>query len=129
MVSPHGGQLGVGFRHEGLQLFLEQLVRSLGRSGLHGGSGTLGTVVLGTVLETTLGALPTVAATEIILAGRCVFTLGLGLQTLDGQIDLAVFIADDHNLHILTFGQVRTDITDVGIALTSIFVHESLFTS
>ena len=33
MVSPHGGQLGVGFGHECLQTLFEQLVSGLGCSG------------------------------------------------------------------------------------------------
>ena len=34
MVSPHGGELGVGFGHECLQLFFKELVSGLGSGGL-----------------------------------------------------------------------------------------------
>ena len=116
MVSPDGGQLGVGFGHECLQLLLKQLVRGLGSGRLHRGSGALRTVilVLGTVLETAFGAGRTVTGAETTLTG-CVLTLRLGFQTLDGQIDLAVLVANDHDLHILTLGQMLADIADIGV--------------
>ena len=44
-----------------------------------------------------------------------VLPLGLGLQTLDGQIDFSIFVANDHNLNVLPLRQVLPDITDVGI--------------
>ena len=104
MVSTDGGQLGVRLAHEGLQFLFEQLVSGLGRSRLN-------RCLLRTVLVERAVAFPTgccvviltaeiiILAVEIIFTARCVLSLGLGLQTLDGQIDLAIFIADDHDLH------------------------------
>ena len=102
MVGTDAGQLGVGLGHESLQLLLEQLVSGLGSGGLD--RSPLGTAVLlgtlGTLLETafpvleaTLTALGTIAAlAEIALGAAVIFTLGLRLQTLDGQVDLTVFV-------------------------------------
>ena len=108
-----GRNLAVRLGHEGLQLLFEELVGSLGGSGLHG------SCPLGTVLRTVLilAAFPAgriVVAAEAALAGSAV-PLRLGLQTLDGQINLAVLIADDHDLHILALGQMLPDVADVGI--------------
>ena len=106
----HGGQLAVRLGHEGLQLFLEQLIRGLGSRGLN--RGPLRTV-LALILE---AAFPPggVAAPEIVgTAG--ILALGLGLQTLDGQVDLAVLGTDDYYLDLLTLGQVLADVTDIGV--------------
>ena len=117
-----GGDLAVGLRHESLQLLLEELVSGLGSGGGHG-VGTLRTV-LALMLAALTGragmiaavvALAEVTAAEIAaLTGR-VFAGLAGLQTLDGQIDLAVIGADDHDLHILTFGQMLANVADIGI--------------
>ena len=50
-----------------------------------------------------------------IIASGGISTLGPGFQTLDRQIDFSVLISDDHDLHILTFGQVLANVTDIGI--------------
>ena len=64
---------------------------------------------------------------EIALTGRSsVFPGLLGLQTLDGKVDFAVFVADDDNLHILTLGQVLTDVTDIGIGHFRDMYHTGL---
>ena len=120
-ILAHAGELAVGLGHKCLQLLFKQLVCSLGSGRLD--RGTLGTVLFPvTVLETAIlpgleaaafPALEIAALTALEIAG--VFPLGLGLQTLDGQVDLAVFVSDDHDLHILTLGQMLTDITDIGI--------------
>ena len=114
VVCTHGGKLGIRLGHESLQLLLKELVRGLGRGGGHGcalGSGLLGG---GGILAAGLPALLGCAALAEIVPGGCI-SLGLGLQTLDGKVDLAVFRADDHHLHILTLGQVLADIADIGI--------------
>ena len=157
MVCPDGGQLGIGFGHESLQLLFKQLVCSLGGRGLNGC--TLRTVVpvlitAFPVLEAALSALeitalpileaafPTLetAAFPILEAAfptletaaftaleiAVAFPLLLGLQTLDGQVDLSVFGADDHNLHILTFGQMLTDVTDICVGDLRNMYHTGL---
>ena len=100
MVRTDGGELGIGLRHESLQLFLEQLVSSLGGCRLHGGA--LGTVLAEITAAVLIAALTGLAVavlleTAFFPAGNIViaeisafpaggiFTLGLGLQTLDGQ--------------------------------------------
>ena len=103
---PHGGKLGIGLGHEGLQLFFKQLICGLGSGGRRGCRP--GRPGLGRCL--TLGR----CAAEIA-PGRGRLSLGLGFQTLDGKIDLAVFRADDYDLHILAFGQEGTDIADVSV--------------
>ena len=111
----HAGELAVGFGHESLQLFLEQLVSGLGRSGLDRSALGPGILVLLPVLVATLAVLETafpaleiaVAAfttLETALPGGVSFPLRLGLQPLNGQIDLAIVSADDHDLHILPLG-------------------------
>ena len=128
VVGPDGGELGIRFGHECLQLFLEQLVSGLGCSRLHG-SAALGAGLLGPVLILETGVLPTgstVAATEVVGPGGGIFTLGLGLQALDGQVDFAVFVADDHDLHILTLGQMLADVTDIGIGNLRNMYHAGL---
>ena len=131
VVGTDGGEFGVGFRHEGLQLFLEQLIRGLGGRRLH--RCALGTVLetgililLGTVLEiAALPVLTAVAAPEIV-GPAGVFPLGLGLQPLDGQVDLAVFAADNHDLYILTLGQMLADVADIGICYFGNMYHAGL---
>ncbi len=89
VVGTHGGQLIVGLGHEGLQLFLEQLVSGLGGCRLYRGA-ALGAGLLGPVLILAIAALPaggTVAAAEIVGPGGVIFPLRLGLQALDGQIE------------------------------------------
>ena len=124
MIRTHGGELVVGLGHERLQLFLKQLVSRLGGGGLHGGA-------LGAVLRRG-GIFPPVAA---VLTGRAavvpvpisaVLTLGLGFQALDGQVDLAVFQTNDHDLHVLALGQVLPDIADVGIGDLGNMYHACL---
>ena len=56
MVGTHGGQLGVRLGHESLQLFLEQLVCSLGGCGLDGRA--LGAALGGSILALETGILP-----------------------------------------------------------------------
>ena len=120
VVSAHGGKLGVGFGHESLQLLFEQLVSRLGCSRLHR-SGTLGTALIAAFagLKTTFPAECTIGrcSTEIaaVPTGR-ILANRLGLQTLDGQVDLAVFIADDNDFDILTLSQMGADITDIGVS-------------
>ena len=150
-ILAHTGELAVGLGHEGLQLLFKQLVCSLGSGGLDGG--TLGTAVpvfpvLVTafsalesafpVLEATLPILETAFPTLEIAAFPALeiaafpalevaaLSLGLGLQTLDGQVDLSVFSADDHDLHILTLGQMLTDVTDVCIGYLGNMYHAGL---
>ena len=100
-VLPDGRDLAVRFTHELLQSLLKQLIRSFGR-GRRGGSGA-DRPILGR-----RAILPTGSTTAEIAAALSggILTLGLGLQTLDGQIDLATIQADDHDFHILTFGQI-----------------------
>ena len=125
-----GGDLTVGLGHKGLQLLFKQLVGSLG-SGGRDGCASLGPLLGGTVevlallsgLE--LPALRPVAGAEII-GPAGILSLGLGLQTLDGQVDLAVFIADDDHLHILALGQVLADIADIGIGYLGNMYHAGL---
>ena len=136
VVGTHGRELGVGFGHECLQLLLEELVRGLGCCGLNRGAalGTVLALVLAGGTGVTLMALITlmtlvVALTEIAaLAGGILtgLTRLAGLQTLDGQVDLAVLIADDHNLHVLTLGQVLTDVADVGVGHFGNMYHAGL---
>ena len=52
--------------------------------------------------------------------------LGLGLQALDGQVDFPIFVANDHDLHILALGQVLPDITDIGIGHFRDMYHAGL---
>ena len=81
----------------------------------------------GLTLEAAFPAGRTVTAgAEIALGTAGIFTLGLGLQTLDGQIDLAVFIADDHDLHILTLGQMGSDVADIGVGHLGNMYHAGL---
>ena len=54
------------------------------------------------------------------------FTLRLGLQPLHGQVDLAVLRADDHDLHILTFGQMLADVADIGVGHLRDMYHAGL---
>jgi len=125
VVSPHGRELGVGLGHECLQLFLKQLIRSLGCSRLH--RRTLGTLLcLGLILET--AALPAGCpiAAEIIGSGAIVFALGLGLQSLDGQIDLAIVRTNDHDLYVLSLCQMLADVTDIGIRHLRNMYHTGL---
>ena len=117
MVSTDGGPLGVGFRHEGLQLFLKELICGLGRRG-RGGS-ALGTAEIRLTSLVSGGGLPAEAIAAI-------FTLGLGLQTLDGQVDLAVFCADDHDLDLLAFGQMLAKVADIGIGNLRDMYHAGL---
>ena len=55
-----------------------------------------------------------------------ILPLRLGLQTLDGQIDLAVVRTDDHDLYILPFGQVLANIADVGVGHLRNMYHSGL---
>ena len=127
MVSAHGGKLAVGLGHEGLQSFFKQLVGTLGGYRLLG-CGPLG-LALGTLLE--IAVIPpgrsrgSIIVAEIVGAG-CIFPGLLGLQTLDGQIDLAVFIADNDDLHILTLSQMGADVADVGIGNLRNMYHAGL---
>ena len=61
-------------------------------------------------------------ALEIAVA----LSLGLGLQTLDGQVDFAVFGADDHDLYILAFGQMLADIADICVGYLGNMYHAGL---
>ena len=119
VVSAHGGELGVRFGHKGLQLFLKELVSSLGRGGLHRSRTLLLRAVLRIVATFPTGRGLT-AGTGSVLPGR------LGLQPLDGQIDLAVFVADDNDLHILSLSQMGTDVADIGIGDLRDMYHTGL---
>jgi len=111
-VLPDGRDLTVGLRHKSLQLFFKKLVGSFGRGGRcgrgAGGSGLTG----GSAAE--------------IVPGCAAFPLGLGLQPLDGQVDLAIVCADDHHFHILTFGQVLADVADIGVGNLRNMYHAAL---
>ena len=91
--------------------------------------------MLRTTLALEVAAFPTGCAgiftlrTEVsTLPAGCagIFTLGLGLQALDRQVDLAILIADDHNLHILTLSQMLTDVADIGIGHFRNMYHTGL---
>ena len=128
MIRTDGGELGIGLRHESLQLFLEQLVSRLGCRGLHGsalGTGLALTLILVATLTGSTVIIIVIGAEAAIVSGRT-FPLRLGLQTLDRQIDLAVIIGDDHDLHILTLGQMLADIADVGIGHLRNMYHAGL---
>ena len=118
-VLTDGRDLAVRLSHECLQFFFKQLVGGFG-CGRRCGSGA-GRTVLGCGSATLCLAVGTraIAGAEMIatLGTRTVAagSLGLGLQTLDGQIDLVALYANDHYLHILTFGQMLTDVTDIRI--------------
>ena len=120
-ILAHAGELAVGLGHEGLQLLLKQLVCSFGSGGLD--RSALGTAVpvfpvlitaaivpilvatVFPVLEAPFSALEAAFPTlEIVAltALEAAFSLRLGLQTLDGQVDFSVFGANDHDFHILT---------------------------
>ena len=105
-------QLAVRLSHKCLQLFFKQLVGSLWGSALHR-SGTHRTLVL-----------IAVAAAEFPTRG--ILSLGLGLQTLDGQVDLTVFRTNNHDLHILPLGQVLADVIDIGIGHFRDMYHAGL---
>ena len=125
VIRTDGGKLRVGLGHECLQLLFKQLVSGLGCSRLYRrtlGTG-LGLALLG--IETGITA-STVIGAEIAITALSILTLGFCLQTLDGQIDLAVFIADDHDLHILTLGQMLTDVADIGIGNLRNMYHAGL---
>ena len=114
-VSLDGGDLAVGFRHEGLQLFFKKLICGLGRGrGDRGRTGRAGSTLL------------RAAVVAEIAPGRAVLPLGSGFQTLDGQVDLAAFGADDHDLYILTLCQVLTDIADIGVGHLRDMYHAGL---
>ena len=53
-------------------------------------------------------------------------SLRLGLQPLDGQIDLRALYGDDDHLHILTLGQMLTDVADIGIGHLGDMYHAGL---
>ena len=117
-----GRDLAVGLAHEGLQLLLEKLIGSLRCGRLN----ALTVSRPGLALVLSLGLiLPGGGGSEIIVPGSAL-SLGLGLQPLDGQIDLTVVIADNHDLHILAFGQVLADITDVSIGYLRNMHHAGL---
>jgi hypothetical protein len=97
-ILPNGGNLTVGFGHKSLQLLFKKLIRSLGGSRRHGSPG-----------------FPILLAAGSLAVLGLTLTDGLRLQTLDGQIDLSVFKADDLNLNLLTFGQVLADIADISV--------------
>ena len=127
VVGTHGGQLGVRLGHESLQLFLEQLVCSLGGCGLDGRA--LGTALGGSILALETGILPAgsrIAAAEIVVGSGCILPGLTGLQALDGKVDLSVLISNDHNLHILALGQVLTDVADIGICHFGNMYHSRL---
>ena len=125
MVGTDAGELGVGFGHKGLQLILKDLVSGLGSGRLDGSP--LRPALLGTGLEAAFPALGTIIAlAEAALGPTGIFALGLGLQTFDGQVDLAVFIADDHHLHILTLGQMLADVADIGVGDLRNMYHAGL---
>ena len=88
--------LGEAFYSEELQVYEAERRAILALAGIGAGAFVTGTAV----------------AAEIRSA---VLPLGLGLQALDGQVDLAIVQANDHHLHILALGQVLVDIADVGI--------------
>ena len=68
-------------------------------------------------------AIPMEAGAAAVLA--CV--LGAGLQTLHGKVDLACGIdGNDHDLDVLTLGQMLTDIADVGIGNLGDMYHAGL---
>ena len=133
-VLADAGELAVGFGHKGLQLLFEQLVSGLGRGGLHGCAlGALGRLVLALFPGLEIAAFPVaveaaavIVAAEIGAVAAIVLSLGLGLQALDGQVDLAVLGADDHDLDILTLSQVLTDVTDIGIGNLGNMYHAGL---
>ena len=67
----------------------------------------LGTSRCGAIVLT--GPVKTLLGTVVLLPLRC------RLCPANGQIDLAVIQTDDHDLHILTFGQMVVNVVDVGM--------------
>ena len=52
---------------------------------------------------------------------------GVGsVPMVNGQVDLVVFVADDHHLRILTLGQMGADVADVGIGYFGNMYHTGL---
>ncbi len=149
-VSPNGGDFAVRFAHESLELLLKQLIggfgcgrRRRGAAALSGGTIAL-TAEVAVAAETALTILAarsalcmgsTAVAVEIaavvlsVEIGAAVGAgmLGPGLQALHGKVDLAGGIhRNDHDLHILPFGQVLTDIADIGIGNLGDMYHAGL---
>ena len=114
-ILPDGRDLAVRLRHKLLQLLLKELIGSLGCCG---GRRCL-------PLGTGLLRLLTFPTAEIAGSGL-ILSLGLGLQALNGQIDLAIFIADDHHLHILALGQMLADVADEGVGHLRNMYHAGL---
>ena len=143
-ILAHTGELAVGLGHEGLQLLFKQLVCSFGSSRLY--RSTLGTVI--PVFPVLIAVFPglEIAAFPVLIAAFsalevsafptlesalpaleiAALSLRLGLQALDGQVDFSVVGADDHDLHILTLGQMLADVTDICVGHLGNMYHAGL---
>ena len=122
-VLTQRGELAVGLGHKLLQPLLKELIGSLG-CGRSGGGGR--TALAGGAVGV---AVPVAGVAGIIVCpeiGAVVVPLGLRLQTLHGQIDFAVIQRNNHDLHILAFGQECTDIADVGVGYLGDMYHARL---
>ena len=104
------GDLAVGVSHE----LLEHIVKRLGLL-LHrlGRTGTGRPVVLipgrhGTI-AIRAGTVKALLRTVVLRPGRC------RLRPANRQINLAVIQTDDHNLYILTLGQMIMNVIDIGM--------------
>ena len=119
-ILPVRRKIAVGFGHIPLQTLFKQLICGLG-FGRRGGSGA-DRPILGRCVILPTGCV----IAEIAALSGGVFALRLGLKTLDGQIDFATIQTDDHNLYILTFGQMLADIADIAAGYLRNMYHTGL---
>ena len=120
------GDFAVGIRHELLEHIIEGLGLLFHRLG---GTRTGRPVILcpGRSGAVVIAAVTVLTGTVKALSGAVILgPLGCGLGPADGQIDLAVFQTDDHDLDVLTFLQMVMDIIDIGMGDLGDMYHTGL---
>ena len=112
-ILPDGRDLAVRFTHELLESFLKQLICGLGGRRGYRCTALLTIAAVVGILAPVLPGILIPTETAALLAALSGLS---GFQPLDGQIDLSGRIhSNEHDLDILSFGQVLTDIADIRI--------------